>query len=112
MKTLVKWNLFLDDERIPEDVKWIEYPDIQWTVCRTFDEAKYYVEKYGIPSIVSFDNDLGGKLEGYDFAKWMVEYDIENRQIEPSFTFYVHSMNPVAASNIMCYMRNYLTTIF
>ena len=31
-------GLFLDDERVPQDVTWVNYPkNIEWTVVRSYD---------------------------------------------------------------------------
>ncbi len=52
--------LFLDDERNPNDVTWIVLEKGQYDIVRSFDEFKTYVLFHGIPSVISFDNDLGG----------------------------------------------------
>lgn len=32
-------GLFLDDERVPQDVTWIKYPEnVEWVVVRSYDE--------------------------------------------------------------------------
>ena len=60
--------LFLDDVReVKEAFLWdmratlIEESGIsewKWDIVRSYDEFVAYIEKYGIPDIVSFDNDL------------------------------------------------------
>ncbi len=57
------YNLFLDDERFPpNDGK-------DWVIVRSVQEAVDYVEVNGLPSFISFDNDLGqGNEEGRHFA--------------------------------------------
>ncbi|WP_371131695.1 cyclic-phosphate processing receiver domain-containing protein [Sulfuricurvum sp.] len=46
---------------------------------------------------------------GYDFAKWLVEMDMDGKiHIPEDFYFTVHSANPVGAKNIQEYLRNYL----
>lgn len=47
---------------------------------------------------------------GYDFAKWMVDMDMENiYKFSKDFTFNVHSANPVGKANIESYLNNYLS---
>lgn len=101
------WKLYLDDIRNPADTTYI--------VARTVKEAQHLVEKYGVPEHISFDHDLGvDELDnllpnGYDFAKWLVEMDMDgNIELSCAFTFTVHSQNPVGAENIRVYLSNYL----
>lgn len=97
--------LYLDDLRpVPSG----------WAVARSFDDAVAYVETHGVPSMISFDHDLGeaeGVLlpTGYDFAKWLVERDLDRPGFIPAdFQFTVHSANPVGARNITGYLEGYL----
>ena len=99
-------RMYLDDIRTPSDSSLI--------IVRSFSEAVSFVLEKGVPSFISFDHDLGmneGVLleTGYDFAKWLVENDIEGIiEIPKNFTFNVHSANPVGAKNIEDYLNNYL----
>ena len=99
-------RMYLDDIREPKDTSLI--------VVRSFSEAVSFVLEKGVPSFISFDHDLGMKegelLEtGYDFAKWLVEKDIEGIiEIPEDFSFNVHSANPVGAKNIEEYLNRYL----
>lgn len=100
-------KLYLDDVRnIPNDT---------YSLVRSFEEAVNYVKENGIPSFISFDHDLGldenNKIAktGFDFAKWLVEMDIDNIFLFPeNFSFYVHSSNSVGKENIHSYLTNYL----
>lgn len=104
----MSYYLFLDDERFPKDVYWIELPSVQWVIVRNMDEFKNVILERGLPAHISFDNDLGeDQPEGRDCAKWLVDH-ILDLDIMPEFTFTVHSMNPVAAEAI----NNYLTRFF
>ena len=97
--------LFLDDERYPPKNGY------EWIILRTFDEATNYVTRYGMPPYASFDHDLGENSKtGYEFVKWLVEYDLDsgNTIIPSEFTYYVHSQNPVGAANIRGYLDSYL----
>lgn len=128
----MKYNLFLDDIRIPNVcsayTKNPIYDEVQWEIVRNYDQFVAYVTANGLPEIVSFDHDLaephyhesmykGGKVymkylekvsekTGYDCAKWMVDYCLDNKQKFP--IWYIHSMNPAGSENIKCYILNYL----
>jgi hypothetical protein len=83
-------KLFLDDERMPGDVTWIELHNGPYDVVRTQAEFEAYVTEYGIPDIISFDNDLGiGCGEGRHCAKWLVE-QTPRRQSNFSRRFPIH----------------------
>lgn len=118
----MKKYLFLDDERMPEDVTWLLIGGVghlgaDWKIVRSLQEAKEWVLKNGFPDVISFDHDLGdihyvGDYSdgntGYDFAKWLVEFDLDNDAMPKSFKFTVHSKNPTGAENIRRLMENYL----
>lgn len=98
------YKLFLDDERFPVE------DGGKWIICRTVEDAIWTVEHHGLPSFISFDNDLGeGQDEGRLFARWFVEYlyDFTPDQFK-EFDFYVHSQNPVARECINSLLTDYL----
>ena len=104
--TETSYKMFLDDLRDVEKY----YPNEEFVVCRTYQEAVEYVSKHGIPSFVSFDHDLGdtgneNEETGYTFAKFLVDYMMD-KQIATPFEYHVHSANPVGALNIMAYLDN------
>ncbi len=95
-----KYKMFIDDLRDVEKY----YPGEDFVVVRTYQEAVSYVEQHGLPSFVSFDHDLGdteneNEETGYTFAKYLVDYMIDNETPE-LFEYNVHSANPVGAANI------------
>lgn len=102
------YQLFLDDVR---DVTWV-YPLTDpnaWVVCRSFSEALDVFKKQGWPHHVSFDHDLGDQTPtGYDFAKFLVDSDLDFDSMPYNFTFTVHSANPVGAANIQGLLDAYL----
>ena len=118
------WNLFIDNERNPEDVKWApwqvreKYRNEEWVIVRSYGDALVEVLNRGFPKFVSFDHDLGHetKYTGYDLAKQLVENDIisgdkESRReykFPDGFDFFVHSKNPIGKQNIETYLNNYL----
>lgn len=120
--------LFLDDIRNPENA-WVysenktlqQYSGIcntKWDIVRSYDQFVEYVEKYGIPQVVSFDNDLvyvhdheissdelikeysmiawkDSKYKmGVHCADWLCELCKERQHPLP--TYYVHSANTLA----------------
>lgn len=104
-----KYALYIDDERTPKTQR-------DFIVVRSCDEAIDLVKEYGLPHYVSFDHDLGRKMvhtkqygwipdgyqpakSGYDFAKFLVEYMLDN-ELTTMFEWNVHSANPVGAKNI------------
>ena len=100
-------RMFLDDIRVPKN----DYD----VIVRSFEEAINFVKENGIPNFISFDHDLGcdeiGNIlkSGYDFAKWLVDMDIENIYKFPdNFTFDIHSANPIGKNNIKSILNNYL----
>ena len=100
-------KMFLDDIREPKN----NYD----VIVRSFEEAINFVKENGIPTYISFDHDLGcdeiGNIlkSGYDFAKWLVDMDIENIHKFPNnFTFDIHSANPIGKNNIKSILNNYL----
>lgn len=100
-------KMFLDDIRVPKN----DYD----VIVRSFEEAINFVNQNGIPTFISFDHDLGcdeiGNIlkSGYDFAKWLVDVDMENiHKFPDNFTFDIHSANPIGKNNIKSILNNYL----
>lgn len=122
-------KLFLDDERKPSDVTWIDIGSGPWEIVRSYDEAVAWVQQNGFPDVISFDHDLGYEKfdtnengiivvtdsrpapSGFDFAKWLIEYDMDLSPgfdgFPEDFKFTVHSMNPVGAKNIRGLLDSY-----
>lgn len=120
-------KLFLDDLRSVDMI--YTNPDMnEWVIVRDFHQFVNYIQKYGLPDYISFDHDLGmehtrfyfqngghesppdpltadfKEKTGYDAAKWLAKYCVENGKKLP--TFYVHSANPIGAKNIREYLKN------
>jgi hypothetical protein len=55
-------NIFLDDERVPSDVTWLELPKVEWTIVRNFKEFTTLldsaVENGQEIEFITFDHDL------------------------------------------------------
>lgn len=105
-------GLFLDDERNPIDVTWVQYPDnIEWVVVRTFSEFVKEVTSRPF-ALISFDHDIqdfsrGTEMTGYDCLKFYCNFiDLQGLAL-PQLVL-VHSMNPIGKVNIMSYWKNFL----
>ena len=124
----MKYSLFLDDQRTPDQVSWIKLPNTDWTIVRNYDEFVNEILTNGLPEFISFDHDLSlsdakvycknlrenkkiinysdyKEKTGYDCAKWLVSYCQNNRLAVPLYA--VHSMNPIGKENIEFYIENY-----
>ena len=118
----MKKYLFLDDERMPLDVTWVLIGGVgswgaDWQIVRSCQEAKEWVLQNGFPDVVSFDhdlnithygNDFSDDATGHDFAKWLIEYDMDTNTMPVDFYFTVHSKNPIGAENIRNLLNSYI----
>lgn len=106
----MSYAMFIDDERIPRHVTWVELPNRSWQICRNIDEVMQNIWTRGFPEFISFDHDLGqDEATGYDIARRLVDMDLDGEISFPdNFAFAVHSKNPVGAENIKQYLNNYL----
>ena len=95
-------KLFLDDEREPS----FEDPDLK--IARSFDEAVELVKIHGYPDEVFFDHDLGEGRNGYHFAMFLVDLDMDTGTMPATFKFFVHSQNPIGRKNIENLMNSYM----
>ncbi len=118
---LTKRLLFLDDIRYPIDAYHYTKQDIflrkDWHIVRNHEQFVNRILEKELPEMISFDHDLAdqhytdqGSQEyvektGYDCAKWLVEYCMDNDVDLPKF--YCHSMNPVGKNNIESLLNNF-----
>jgi hypothetical protein len=83
----------------------------EFIIVRDFKSFTKTIIQNGLPSFISFDNDLGldenGELapDGYACAKWLI-YD-SNLDLS-NLIFKVHSANPVAKVQIESLLNNYI----
>ena len=103
-------KLFLDDVRTI-DMVYDKSMESEFDIVRTYDQFVDYIIENGLPSYISFDNDLGlaenGEVapDGLAAAKWLVyKSGLDLRNLE----FKVHSANPVAAEQIRGLLNNYI----
>ena len=89
-------KLYLDDLRPTPD-----------NFHRVYDYNEFvsFITLHGLPDFISFDHDLGLGNTGYDCAKFLVEYCLDNEISTINFT--VHSQNPVGKENIECLLNNF-----
>jgi hypothetical protein len=133
-KTTNDTFLFLDDIREPEHAfaytKQEMFLNEKWQVVRNFDEFKNFIESNGLPTFISFDHDLADthytpeylwddydkskewqdeqiytEKTGYECAKWLVDYCIDNELKLPKY--YCHSMNPVGKDKIVGLLKSF-----
>lgn len=118
---LTKRLLFLDDIRYPFEAYHYTKKDIflrkDWYIVRNYEQFVNRILEKGLPEMISFDHDLADEhyLEpnspefvektGYDCAKWLIEYCMDNDADLPKF--YCHSMNPVGKQNIEGLLNNF-----
>lgn len=113
----MSYTLFLDDERSPDKVNWVEFPRHNVVVVRSHQEFVDYVTEHGVPEFVCFDHDLceehyramfeesvgkepnyGSVPTGLDSARWLGDHcRDEGVEIPP---YVVHSMNPLGRDRI------------
>lgn len=102
-------GIFLDDERVPSDVKWLKYPSgIEWVVVRNSQEFFEQFQKIN-PDIVSFDHDLQEcdehevETTGYNILVDMLFICQDEKLRIPECVF--HTMNPIGKEKMVGYLR-------
>jgi len=110
-------------------INYIDYEDnleIKIVWVKSFDEFKTWIETHGLPTTIGFDHDLGEDIakemvaqgtskkkarlikkeapSGYDAAKWLVEYCMDNNRSIPEY--FIQSANPVGKVHIETYLEN------
>lgn len=98
MKRILLW---IDDIRDP--YKWLsntlqDSHHIVWV--KDYKEFVKYINDNGLPESISFDHDLGLGKSGYDCAKYLVDYALDNN-IKRFPKCACHSANPVGRDNII-----------
>ena len=125
----MKYNLFLDDFRVPIDCIYYTgnpiFTKLEWIIVRNYNEFVKCIEDNGIPEVISFDHDLSDfdyerqtnidyseciEKTGYHCAKWLIDYCMDNNKEIPS-TILVHSMNPAGSLNIKSLFDSYIKSL-
>jgi hypothetical protein len=124
--------LWLDDLRNPLEQEWIRSyaPEFEFSGeiiwVKSYEEFKSWIKKNGLPDKICFDHDLGEDVakesvrngvckkkarelkklakSGFDCAKWLVDYCIENKFQIPEWN--IQSANPVGKENINGLLNN------
>ncbi|REC75870.1 hypothetical protein DRF57_08810 [Chryseobacterium rhizosphaerae] len=120
---MTKRLLFLDDIRFPVEAYHYTKQEISlrkdWHIVRNYEQFVNRILEKGLPEMISFDHDLadvsylktdspeGVEKTGYECAKWLIEFCMDNSLDLPKF--YCHSMNPVGKDNIMSLLKNFKT---
>ena len=91
----IRMKIFLDD---------IRKCPYGMVLCRTPEEAIYYIDKNEV-EFISFDHDLGENcLSGYDVASY-IEKKVYNKEIKcPEWQ--IHSSNPIGRKRIQQAMES------
>jgi hypothetical protein len=138
-KQLTGKALFLDDWRTPKQatlwstskkplIEVSNIPNSTWNIVRSYDEFVEFIEKNGIPEVVSFDNDLvdlandmlptGEVYRMFAMDYWQnihpkmgvhcAEYLVEKcKELgQPIPKYYIHTANGKAAEIIKEIMEN------
>lgn len=120
-------KLFLDDFRTVTMAQTYAHPrdrgfyNGEWDIVRSYDEFVRYIDRNGMPDMVSFDHDLADEhyaptgisydefteKTGYHCMQWMINYIIDNK-IKKLPHVLVHSANPVGAENIERLWTNFI----
>ena len=101
-------HIWLDDFRPPmipqtENIAWVKTYDEFVTQVKAFDKD--------ISScIVHFDHDLGEDKDGYDCAKWLIDWCLQNDYGVPDYD--IQSANPVGRQNIESVFESYWKVFF
>ena len=112
------YKLFLDDLKNPQDIYTCFKNPIyleDWIIVRTYQQFQTAVTKFGVPDIVSFDNDISdfdennNEKTGYDCVKWLCNY-CQDRSIKFP-RWFIHSENNVGTVNINSYILNYIKNV-
>jgi len=113
--------IFLDDERSPKDVTWVDYNGMfgdcnyhfpssskEWYDCLKVAYNRGMVSDI----IFSFDHDIqsfgadGAEITGYDCLKSLVSLCLDNNITLPKCVF--HTMNHIGKENMESYYKNAL----
>ena len=112
-----KISLFLDDERIPADIKLLmgKFFVEDWVIVRNYQDFVEVVNNnIGNIDLVSFDHDIAcfvGDVEktGKDCADYLIDKCIETGIDFPNW--FVHTQNIVGKPNVIASILTYLKYI-
>lgn len=116
-----KTLLWLDDYRDPMEGQWLVFSpisgsfEVHWV--KNYYQFVDWILANGLPTGICFDHDLDpnqgltgleiiDEKTGFDCAKWLVDYCIDNQKPLPLYN--IQSANPVGKENIDKLLQNYL----
>lgn len=101
--------LFLDDERNPEDVTWINYPkDAEFTVVRNFEQFMKAVKTSEVFDAFSLDHDIQDFKFGREFTGYTCLMEVMTNWMTALPPCVVaHSKNPIGAKKITDLYESY-----
>ena len=109
----MSYSLFLDDLRDPP--WWLGYEPI---IARDVSEFKLAINLYGVPSVISFDHDLGKfesgeiKPNALQALKWLIEQHLDGvYDLSEVHQVFVHSSNPAGVENIVSLWDSFASNI-
>ena len=113
----MKKLLWLDDYRNPMEGQWLVFSpitleDIEVFWVKSYQEFVNWILVNGLPDAICFDHDLGDLYDnieektGYDCAKWLIDYCIDNNVKLPLYN--IQSANPVGKENIDKLLKNFI----
>lgn len=104
--------LWLDDMRNPFTDGLKKYlphysmrSDVEIVWAKSYEDFVDTINKNGLPDVIAFDHDLGEGKSGFDCAKWLVDYCLDNNKHLPQWA--IQSANPVGAQNINSLLNNF-----
>ena len=75
MSLKTDYNLFLDDNRIPTDVTWVNLPKCSWVVVKNYKSFRETIWNMGIPKFITYDHDLADCHYGHGLKGDEILYD-------------------------------------
>jgi hypothetical protein len=100
--------IYIDDMRQPfiHNAIWVKSYDEAVAAMRNAVE----VMNMPITLTIDFDHDLGEEKSGYDCAKWLIDWCLENGYGVPDYD--IQSSNPVGRQNIESVFESYWKVFF
>ena len=103
-----KTLLWLDDVRNPSHYDlWVRQylgdqfepsnKDTQIVWVKSYDQFYLWIKQNGMPDVIGFDHDLGGKMSGADAAELVCNICVDD--LLPLPEYFVQSANPVGRRN-------------
>lgn len=129
----MKKLIWLDDYRDPMEGQWLVFSpitleDLEVFWVKSYKEFVAWITTNGLPDAICFDHDLGLEVAfearskgmskrksrllkkeektGYDCAKWLVNYCVDNKEKLPLYN--IQSANPVGKANIDGVLKSYI----